>query len=446
MRTRLGLIFKSFYQFNHPDFSSSISMRQPVLPLAVLVILIWYLINPISILAMALTALLLVWFCAYFWARQLATHVSGTRKLTYAALQVGDELEEHITLQNTSWLPVLWAEYIDRSNIPGYAVTSARAADPHSLLEWRAHTICSKRGVFLLGPWELFMGDPLGIFQIHQIYHQPHEILVYPPQALLPNNLLPHRSTSGEHRPLRQPLMAETINALASRPFQPGDPLRRIHWPTTAKRNEPFVKQFEPEASSTFWLVPDLDAAVQLGSGQDSTFETLVLLLASLSSSLIKSQIAVGLITGGEELYAVTPQRSQTHLWALLRAIAPLEPIPNRPFSNTLQRLPTLVPWRDTLVLLTPSSNLDWTKALNLPGKGITPGRAKVILLDPLSFGGATSAETMQTLLSGQGIDTSLVHRGEIQPLTGIYGQINRWEFSTGGTGRLFVRHTPKRL
>jgi uncharacterized protein (DUF58 family) len=40
-----------------------------------------------------------------------------------------------------------------------------------------------------------------------------------------------------------------TANAAGVRDYQPGDPLRRIHWPSTARRERLLVKQFDLEVS-----------------------------------------------------------------------------------------------------------------------------------------------------------------------------------------------------
>ena len=142
---------------------------------------------------------------AFLWARMQARAVRGQRRLRFAAMQVGDELEEEISLENQALFPVLWAEFIDRSDIPGYTVSSARAADPRSHVNWHAHTICTRRGVFNLGPWELRLGEPFGILLVRQRYLQHQEILVYPPLAALPEQLLFHHGALGGHRPLNQP-------------------------------------------------------------------------------------------------------------------------------------------------------------------------------------------------------------------------------------------------
>ena len=189
--------------------------------------------------------------------------MTAQRTLRYSAVQVGDELEEMVTLDNRSRLPVIWAEFVDQSTAPGYSISGVRVSDARKTEQWRLHTSCSQRGVYSLGPWEVRLGDPFGIFEARQAYHQQTEIVVYPPLAALPPEIAHHRRSIGDHAPLRQPVSAETINAMSTRPYVMGDALHRVHWRTTAKRDDLFVKIFEPEAASTMWLIPDLDAAVQ---------------------------------------------------------------------------------------------------------------------------------------------------------------------------------------
>jgi uncharacterized protein (DUF58 family) len=124
------------------------------------------------------------------------------------------------------------------------------------------------------------LGDPFGLFEARQAYHQQIEIVVYPPLAALPPEIAHHRRSIGDRAPLRQPVSAETINAMSTRPYVMGDTLHRVHWRTTAKRDDLFVKIFEPEAASTMWLIPDLDATVQSGDGAESTLEKMIILTA----------------------------------------------------------------------------------------------------------------------------------------------------------------------
>lgn len=438
------------FRFQRPECTVALQFRQWPLLAAFLVVLVWYLLGPSRVSAAAAAGLGGMLLFAYLWARSMALGMTGKRRLHFSALQVGDELEEYVSLHNKSFLPVLWAEFVDRSNIPGYTVTSVRAADAGSSSEWRAHTTCTRRGIFTLGPWELHTSDPLGLFHVCQVYNQVEEILVYPPLAPLPPSLLPHRSSLGDHRPLYQPVAAETISAITTRPYVSGDPLRRIHWRTTARRNSPFVKTFEPEASSTVWLIADLNQDVQLGEGSESTTEKMIVLLASLSAQLLQERLSLGFFTcaalapgGAVQPIAVMPQHGQPHLWNVLRALAPLQPAAH-PFEQTLARAGTLISGQDLLLAVTPSLDSAWPPRLCELVQARGARGAEAILLDPASFGGAQQAAAFLPFLAGLSITGRVVRGEDIRPLSASYGELSRWEFVTTGTGHVVARKKPR--
>ena len=200
------------WRFAGPERVVTLELRQRLPLLVWLVAFVWYLAAPSAVAAVTAFVLTAWLAIAWLWARTLARGVSAERRLHYAAVQVGDTLEEHLTLTNPTRLPVLWAEFMDRSDLPGYSVSSVHAADPWNQASWRAHAVCDRRGLFQLGPWELRMGDPLGLFLVRQVYLDRQELLVYPPLAPLPPQLRPHSSTmAGDHRRLRRAAQAETL-------------------------------------------------------------------------------------------------------------------------------------------------------------------------------------------------------------------------------------------
>ena len=283
-------------RYDHADGFTTIELRRHFPFVVFIILLLLYLFSTTEEAAMGVTTVGAVLFFGFLWARSMALGVSAKRHLLSVAMQVGDELEERIFLENTSNLPVFWAEFVDHADLPGYNVANVRAAETLNSRRWTARAICNHRGVYQLGPWELKLGDPFGLFLVRHTYTEIQEIFVYPPIAQLPRHLLPASGALGEHRPLHQALNANTVSAISPRPYQPGDPLRHLHWPTTARRDEPYIKNFEPEATSTVWLILDLDATVHLGAGIDSTAETIVILAASLAYEMLHRCLAVGLL------------------------------------------------------------------------------------------------------------------------------------------------------
>jgi uncharacterized protein (DUF58 family) len=455
--SRTGVLAaRTVWSFSAGSAAVSIRLRQGLLPLGVLLATGWYLADPTRLASMAMAALAGLLLVSYWWVRQQAKSVNGSRRLRYAAVQVGDELEERITIHNPYWLPLLWVEFRDRSSIPGYTITGIRAVDAGGTTDWRANTLCERRGVYRLGPWSMTFSDPFGFFNATQVYPQHVDLLVYPQLARLPASLMPHNSVMGDHRLLRQPIAAQTISAISVRPYTPGDPLRRIHWRTTARRNSPFVRIFEPESSSTIWLIPDLDASVHPhgdcspGGGSDSSLETLITLMASMANRLLRDNLSVGLFTHGEELTIIPPQHGVAHLWALLRALAPLEKTKDRPLAATLAHARRVIAPRELVLVATPSLSTTWLDELsrlsqsqhNRSSRVIPTGT--VVLLDPQSFGGSGRAEPLVGVLAGMGVAAQVLHRGELEPIRGSYGTLRRWEFTVHGRGRALARQTPR--
>jgi hypothetical protein len=104
----------------------------------------------------------------------------------------------------------------------------------------------------------------------------------------------------------------------------------------------------------------------------------------------------------------------------------------------------SIVSLRDSAVILTPSLDPEWSKALPQLAGGSRIGGVEVVLLDPFTFGGATGVETFRTMLLEQGVPTHIVRRQDIRPAAGVYGAVRRWEFKTLGTGRVAVLQTPR--
>jgi uncharacterized protein (DUF58 family) len=414
--------------------------------------LTWYAAAPTAVAAVGLAALSALLLFAWLWARSMALGASAQRKLHYAAVQVGDTLEERLTLVNDSRLPVLWAEFADQSDLPGYSITSVRATAAETDYHWRAEAICGRRGLFKLGPWELRLGDPLGFFLVRQVYPQQQELLVYPPLAPLPPHLQPHNSLPGDHRRLRQPVQAETLSAATTRPYAPGDPLRYIHWPSTARHEALFTKVFEPEATSTIWLLPDFDPRVHRtlpGDGLEqidaSTEELMVLLTASLADHLLRRRLSVGLLAHTGAVTVVRPQAGRPHLWPLLRALAPLHATCPYDLAEALGQLQAPLSARHRLAVITPSLEASWPRALRAAGQrhGVD-----CLLIDPTSFGsGAPDGQVQACVLAlaEQGVGAEVVRRGELTAVAPAYGALRRWEFVTSATGRAIARQTPRR-
>ncbi|HRF49424.1 MAG TPA: DUF58 domain-containing protein, partial [Anaerolineales bacterium] len=108
---------------------------------------------------------------------------------------------------------------------------------------WRLRAVCKRRGIATLGPWTASWQDPFGLFEARVSFGQRREVVVVPPLARAELSLTPRRARLGDRALLRQPLRADSAQVASVREYAAGDPVQRIHWPTSARRQAWFVKR-----------------------------------------------------------------------------------------------------------------------------------------------------------------------------------------------------------
>jgi uncharacterized protein (DUF58 family) len=414
--------------------------RAPLLAMPLLLLAAIFLPGPVW------SGLLLGWggllLAGYLWARGLAHGVHGRRQLRFGWAAVGDRFSEEFELHNSGGWPALWVELIDESNVPGYQASVVHSLSAGETAHWRYAAVCQRRGQFQLGPWRLRSADPLGIFETIRDYPQSAEIIIHPPiQTDIPIPL-PAGVSSGQTQ-ARERSWQATINAASVRGYQPQDPLRWVHWPTTARRGELFTREFDLDAAGEIWLLLDLEAAVQLGAGAENTEEQAVLLAAALAARALARNRAVGLAGYGRPLQLIPPATCAGQQWRLLRALALLRADGETSLATALKDLRQTARRGATAVIITPSDTADWLPELfPLAQKGL---KLSLILLERRSFGAKTGSEGLQTAARQLGFDCRLLRQGELRPPE-IDAAERRgfWEFRTLATGKVIAIRKPE--
>src|SRR5437764_11200766 len=80
---------------------------------------------------------------AFVWAQLSLQWISVERKGNGDRASVGDYYEEVITMQNRGFLPKLWLEVRDNSELPGHRLNCVQSLKPFGEVQWRAKTYCS---------------------------------------------------------------------------------------------------------------------------------------------------------------------------------------------------------------------------------------------------------------------------------------------------------------
>jgi len=225
------------------------------------------------------------------------------------------------------------------------------------------------------------------------------------------------------------------------REYVPGDPLKSIHWPTTARSGSLYVRQFEHTPSSDWWIYLDLEERVQVGKDFDSTEEYGVILAASLADRGLSQGHAVGLAVCGKELVWIPPQRHSGQLMDILRALA-LVHTGDVPLADLLTSSKKSLQRGASLVLITPNVETGWVEPLlRLSASEVAP---TALLLDPASFGGRDSTTQTDHLLNKHGIAHTIIQRGLLNPPEVRQSAHDQWRWFGMGGGKITPARKPR--
>lgn len=416
-----------------------IHLASPLLPILVGLILIMQLIDPYRGWVILLVALGGAWLLSTLWIRSLAQKLRLTREVRFGWAQVGDQLEERLTLENNGWAPANWVEIIDYSTLPGHTISQVTGIGGTSSNQWHTLGMCTRRGIFNLGPTTLRSSDPFGIYIVEISDPATRTLMVMPPVVPLPAIEVAPGGRSGEGRP-RVNAPERTVSSSSVREYFPGDSLRWIHWRTTARRNKPFVRVYDGTPAGDWRIILDLDASVQLGKDWDSTVEHGIILAASLADRGLRLRRAVGLAANSKELIWMQPDDSPAHRWAILRALAVAES-GSASLGTLLRNMDKDIRSHTSIILITPSLSNEWIEALiPLIWRGVTP---TVLLLDPSSFGGQGDSHSLLSLLGEMGIAHYVITKDLLDLEQARPGQAGRWEWRVSGRGKAVLVRKP---
>ncbi len=166
-----------------------------------------------------------------------------TRRLYPSQVHEGDHVVVEIDLRSTRRSRNLTLE--DSVHGLGVARFATAAAGSGQTLVARYEVLCRTRGVYDVGPATVGVADPFALAERRSPLGSSDRLVVYPRVEEL-HGFPAVRGYDGSvqtTRPTYAPHGGEDFFTL--REYQVGDDLRKVHWPSSAKRDELMIKQLE---------------------------------------------------------------------------------------------------------------------------------------------------------------------------------------------------------
>jgi uncharacterized protein (DUF58 family) len=180
----------------------------------------------------------------------------------------------------------------------GAAAFTADTVDTHDPVVARYEVLCRPRGVYKVGPATVSVRDPLAMAESGGTAGRADRLVVYP--AVEDLDGLPIVRGQDPTVNTSQANFSQTggEDFFTLREYQQGDDLRRVHWPSSAKRDELMIRQLEMPWQSRALVL--LDPRIGSYHGAEA-FEHAVRGAASVMRHLFQSGFSPTLWTGVSE-------------------------------------------------------------------------------------------------------------------------------------------------
>jgi uncharacterized protein (DUF58 family) len=345
----------------------------------------------IGLLAAALGALL--------WRRAASRSLGLERRLTTERIVEGDELA--IELRLTGGLARL-----GRAAAHETLGALGEIRVPLSRGRGTLRVTSAPRGRHTVGPARVLLEDPLGLERAEAVAAPAGAVIVRPRTVSLERIFTDGGSfgLDGSRARARRHVGTDLHGV---REYREGEPLRLVHWPTTARRGELTVLDMQDAPRDETILVLDCDPRGVAGPIGARSFDEAVRAVASLARACVTRRRAVALV-GVADGAALRVTAGDPSLEAALDALAAVEPDERRPLATLLSD-PRLAPGRTDVVVVTcrPEA-LDTAPAWSRPLGG-------VVLVDAPTYAGRQPSAPATALLRlvASGTPVAVLRAGE---------------------------------
>lgn len=248
-------------------------------------LVLWYLLGERELLltgAFLLTAQL----AAIGFIRFSGPRLSTVRRIQAGTVHSGDTTAVSLVLSNNGTRPLRNIVVTDEVESMGVANFDVSRIHPEEQVSVTYRVTCRPRGVYRVGPAQVKVMDPLGLAEVPTPDGRVDRLVVYPSVDELSGfPVVRGRDPAmAASRPDQTQQGGEDFYTL--REYQIGDDLRRVHWPSSAKRQELMIRRMETPWRPRARVLLDVRSRAYRS---DEDFEEAVSGAASVLTHLVRS-------------------------------------------------------------------------------------------------------------------------------------------------------------
>jgi uncharacterized protein (DUF58 family) len=278
-----------------------------------------------------------------------------------------------LLINHGRWLSAFGITVRDLIDVPAFRLGPPAfftAVGPRASAEAPFEVRFRRRGRYRTETWEIECGFPFGLFTRRVRGRDPAEFIVLPKPRPLKQRIVLRETGTPLCGMELSPRRGEEEEFRALRPYQAGDPLKKIHWKTSARAGELLVRVMENQEQHRVTVLLDsfpdpkkrrFRRAVSLERG--------VRVAASVAADLEKRGFEYRIGYANDE-FTLTPfGRGPQHLRAILERLALLEPSPDVGPAQLVREAVSRTGSQHHLIvlLLSPDRARDLREALSRP-------------------------------------------------------------------------------
>jgi len=250
---------------------------------------------------------------------------------------------------------------------------------------------CTRWGAYVVGELTLRAHDRFDLFGYQGTLDRRTALKVYPRAEELRSLVAPLETQVHTGNQVAR-TKGQGIEFADLRPFESGDPLRRINWRATARRGELWVNESHPERNTD--VIVFLDTFVEAREEAGSTLDVAVRAAASLADRYLERKDRVGLVSFGGYLNWLLPSSGIVQLYRIVDSLLDTEIILSYAWKD-IDVIPTrTLPPKALVLAVTPLlDERAVATLLDLRARGFD---LAVIEVSPVPFASAAEGEREQ--------------------------------------------------